>query len=814
MDIHYVCTIKLNRFTVVLYISAGTASHSPLNESVDSNFGFSRRESRDKWEEDNEERERQAQEIALLYPHRGPIENGHSGPPTTFGTAPLPPLVEHQEEALFEQFQEMIDSAPSPPPTPPASPQAQPSLPSSNSSHPVTPLTVSPSNQLQDDKETIEREIEELALMAATKPTMEDTLSFSASENEEEVTGDWTSSHMDDHTRGQQLNSDEETLGPVELENENSIAIKYDAFRVEESNSPLPLSPITEVSPDAEMSTDADTQADISAASPPPPDDPAEMLDKELDDLLNFSGSTGKTGNTPQAEGNVPQEEGGLPQAEENVTPTQNEELTPSDAIVTPPPMFDSPPPPKPKTEAPKRVAKRPAPPPPKPKPKPEATPATAPQPLEEEEAPVESSVDSSSPPPPVNGMLSDDPFQRSQSPDLVTQMQELAYSKSITSSADWGVLQVKPATPDQAKPNTYDPFRYSQGQLAQRTMSLPRNMPTASLNQSPYHQNQAAKFPPQSLAISSNGPTSTLNNTEQATPKLVEVLGDIKIQQVRKKRWTPKSSSAEPSPVQTPEHLLQSRSATLPNVYNGYGYSSNGGGQTGQGIGMPSVVMAKGIGAGIGRPAGMGGQNQNKFQPIPARGNPYQQTMQQQQQQMQSQQMQSQQMQSQQMPAQQSWKSQEELRQLGTYNQQRGNQYARQRLSSTPEGTRDYRVQKSMSLPRGYDSRMNGNRANTIAGNRGGATSVDGYQVAYTTQVNNPHDLCSRCHQPLGQGSVLTLPGLRTVYHVKCFVCRVCRSALSQGGQSTSVMIKNRQPHCRFCVSGENGKLSAMNKL
>jgi hypothetical protein len=659
----------------------------------------------------------------------------------------------------------------------------------------VTPLT-SPSNQLQDDKETIEREIEELALMEAAIPNTDDTMSFSASENEEELAEARVSSPRYDQAKEPQqphlLVGEQETPVPTKMESENSVvaSVKYDSFRVEESNSPLPLSaeeiPGVEVLP--EVST-RDVPDNIVTVSLPPEededddgndDDPSRMLDKELDELLKFSESRNKTNSAPEA---VRVE-----------TPTRNES-TPSDAIVTPPPMFDSPAPPptKPKTEAPKRVVKRPAPPPPKPIPQTQATP-TSPSPPLAQEAPTVSSVDSS--PPPINGMDSDSLFQRSESPDLVTQMQALAYSKSITSNTDWnGAAQTKPNPYQQPEnKNPPSPARYPPKQTAYKTSSLPRNMhvSTGLGKQSPHHQDPSVKNPPQSLAFSSN---ELASNTEPATPKMVEVLGDLKIQHVMKKRWTPKSSSAEPSPVQTPEHkqltsrYQTDRSSTMPNLYNGFGHSTNNGvGQAS--VGISSVVMAKGIGAGLGRP-GMGGQNQGgmKFQPIPARGNPYQQNMSQQR---------------------QTWKSQEEL--AATSQNQQKSQLARQRMASTPDGTKDYRIQKSMSMPRGG---MTANRSNTFTASRGGATA-DGYQVAYTTQASNAHDLCSRCHQALGQGTVLALPSLRTVYHVKCFVCRVCRGSLSQGGKSTSVLIKNRQPHCRFCVSGDNGKFQrdAINEL
>lgn len=593
--------------------------------------------------------------------------------------------------------------------------------------------------------------------MEAAKPNPEDTLSVS-SENEEELARhDRMKSPRDEEMIAveKELSSYQDIEVPIELENEDSVAVKYDSFRVEETNSPLPLSPITEVSPDAEAPPrpDSDMQRLFTSSELPVNATIADTLDKELDDLLKFSESSSAAN---------------IPQPVAVATSSQNEDLTPSDAIVTPPPMFDSPPPPKPKTEAPKRVVKRPAPPPPKPKPKTVATPT---EPELEQDAETKS-VDSKD----STGLISDNPFRqspkRSESPDLVTQMQALAYSKSITSSTDWAVTKPQGTSqPAQSENTSSSPSRYSQREQTlqeKKTSSLPRNI-ASRVNQSPYYPNQSAK--PQSLGISSNEFNSTPGTSpyhttplESTTPKLVEVMGDIKIQHVMKTRWRPKSTSAD---SQTPEHQpppanhsKAERSATLPNIYNGY---MNG--------------APKGIGSGISRP----GQTLPRFQPIPVKGNPYQQNLQQQQ---------------------QPWKSQEELR--ANYVQQK----ARPRMASTPDGTQEYRIHKSMSLPRGsLDSTRNG-RANTWSANKvGGPVTLDGYQVVYATQPSSPHDLCSRCHQPLGQGTVLALPSLKTVYHVKCFVCRVCRGPLTQGGQSTSVMIKNRQPHCRYCISGENGK-------
>ena len=399
----------------------------------------------------------------MLYPQRNPpsyppMENGFAttttttttGPPPTFGNQSLPPLVEHQEEAMFEQIQEMIESAPSPPPSPPPSPQAPPSLPSSHhSSHPVSP--VSPSNQLQDDKETLQREIQELTLMEANKPKgelVESDLSLGSEDeglvpdmDEEKDKNIMSVARKQPST----LYTEDIVQTPKVRENDISTAIKIDTFRVEESSSPLPLSPITEVSSDGESQRVQDhaispvANLSVSPAPPPPQptEDPEETLDKELNELMKFSGTV------------VAERKSKSP-----TTPTHEKGARPLSDIVTPPPMFDSPPPPKPTSAAPKRVVKRPAPPPPKLKAKQEPaaeeeereetpmTPVTPEIPeTPEKTQPADKDEDDDAFAPPTSSSAQElfQPIQRPKSPDLLAQIQQLAYTKSIAPESNVG---------------------------------------------------------------------------------------------------------------------------------------------------------------------------------------------------------------------------------------------------------------------------------------------------------------------------------------------------------------------------------------
>ena len=94
-------------------------------------------------------------------------------PPTSFiGGEPLDTLVEYQDEALLEQINEMLQSIPppeSPTPSPPPSPASLTLSPPDKFATKHTTPKKPP--ELQDDRESIERELQEIILMEMTAAT-------------------------------------------------------------------------------------------------------------------------------------------------------------------------------------------------------------------------------------------------------------------------------------------------------------------------------------------------------------------------------------------------------------------------------------------------------------------------------------------------------------------------------------------------------------------------------------------------------------------------------------------------------------------
>ena len=86
-----------------------------------------------------------------------------------------------------------------------------------------------------------------------------------------------------------------------------------------------------------------------------------------------------------------------------------------------------------------------------------------------------------------------------------------------------------------------------------------------------------------------------------------------------------------------------------------------------------------------------------------------------------------------------------------------------------------------------------------------------DGPQPVIAMKAAGALELCSRCRQPLGTGPVMTIASLKLQYHLRCFVCRVCRGALCYGPQNTTVLMQSMQPHCRYCFSNSDGELTCM---
>ncbi len=740
----------------------------------------------------------------------------------------------------------MIESAPTPPVSPSPSPPPQVQTPPLYSSSPESP-SFSPTRPLRDDRESLEQEIRELNHMVVV------------GNNPPPPSDDHR--HVNDSYKQPPLgsreitSSEEEYVPPAKTvrQKDNNIAIKMDSFQIEESTSPVPLSPeisshveVTQIqenytvspedlTPKSPVDTQFSSSSPLLSNAPPMGLTSEEALDHHINELLKFSGSSAI----------IPQDIITTLPAHMATPPLDHAAATPSpDQVVTPPPMFHSPPPPKPKSEAPKRVVKRPAPPPPKPKP---ASPPPDIEFEEKSETPVnqvpEETIDdipnhfTSS----IEDLEIPSSLLRSDSPDLVTQMEMLAYSKSITPMAESKPFsfQSQKSTPLQQasgpeiklRENTSSssltnkvPQSYPDQQRTELQAKLGTQLPSQT-----HHQAQA-QHPSSQFTSRNDIPLSSNNNSSgssistklvhPSTPENVEIMGGVKIQRVQKTRWTPKSNSTESSPAQTTEHqqhflTSRDRAATLPHFHNQaamdnglpqktrftsseinkYEQASSGGGGGGGGGGNNApIVVVRGLGSGVGI-----GMDPNRFSlPISSVNNPYQPRP-------------SQQIQEQNGNGSRSvpWKSQEELR-IHSTQQPKGVPQHSQRQSTAPDGMKDYRVQKTMSLSRGSTESWRNNRTGSTLKER----VKDGYQVAYVTKAGNPNDLCSRCHQPLGQAIVLSIPGTKTMYHPKCFVCRVCRSQLSAGGQSTTVMMKNMQLHCRFCASNDNGGFYGIGSL
>ncbi len=151
-------------------------------------------------------------------------------------------------------------------------------------------------------------------------------------------------------------------------------------------------------------------------------------------------------------------------------------------------------------------------------------------------------------------------------------------------------------------------------------------------------------------------------------------------------------------------------------------------------------------------------------------------------------------------------WKSQEELRihkNATTPNGSTEQQWAK----STPGRQQSVPAQsKTKSLPRGSNNDWRINRSSTWSRGGVGQRPVDGQQSAFAIKAKNPYDLCSRCHKPLGPDTVMSIPNLKAQYHAPCFVCRVCRAPLVRSPHNTAVLIKGMHPHCKYCGLTDKG--------
>jgi len=86
-------------------------------------------------------------------------------------------------------------------------------------------------------------------------------------------------------------------------------------------------------------------------------------------------------------------------------------------------------------------------------------------------------------------------------------------------------------------------------------------------------------------------------------------------------------------------------------------------------------------------------------------------------------------------------------------------------------------------------------------------ANTVTAVQVPRQAASTHSHQICACCNAPLGYERAMAISNLRLMYHLKCFVCCVCHAPLATGLERTNVLVRNSQPHCKFCYSTDSGK-------
>ena len=367
----------------------------------------------------------------------------------------------------------------------------------------------------------------------------------------------------------------------------------------------------------------------------------------------------------------------------------------------------------------------------------------------------------------------------RSDSPDLVTQMQELAYS--LTYSTEDPSKPV--AGTSQKKLNT---SKKQNGPPAVRARQTSLNEVTAPAQEQKQSSNSVDSSP-----IKPKPKSNTADN--------IEVMGAIKIQRVQKIRWTPSIDSTDSSPCQTPDltepvvdpqNQSRYRSTTLPSSYlhgrlkkqvsmptnevarqvkrNGHG------GERRKGSVRDPAIVSRGIGGisgGIMTPKDQ--KKLMKHHTPPRSDNPYRQSFLQQQ------------------P--QPWRQRSQL-DLVHHSVKAG---SKQMGAGIHNGIKTMGRQPNKSLTNAPVNK----RSMTWS------SSADGMQVAYTMSAKNPSVLCSYCHRPLGKTTVHSLPYSMMEFHTKCFICHVCKSPLGKAVPSTTVLMKKKQLYCCFCGASDSGK-------
>ena len=760
--------------------------------------GFSHLDSQKAWEEQRREQERQAQEIALMYPR---------GPPPTVGTRPLPPLVEHQEEAVLEQINELLESTPVPPPQS-SSPSPPPSPPTPMLSPPHSFSERQAASQLQDDRESIERELQELALMEMAKPP---------EQSEEESS---LASSSGKHSSSLQVTTESP---PVNVKQENTVKVEEVDKKEETIPQPPPAS-----SSEAPVKKTKDEDKD---------------LETHLQELMEFNKMSNKDIMS-------------LPPLLESPPPPPPQAEAPKRQQVQAK-TADSPPP----ATRPKPARKAPS--PPKQKPTNYKKGISAKRSNNEESILSQKTrlpAQTAEVRPQSLGNIQTDGSpeisrQKEPTPPAVSEQKEIEKEVKEVETAQQMDVSVKreepvkspterrpvftPPPPPTTPPAS--PLASAETKSANewttvdttKTTETPTATPVSISDTDTTTPNKATPTlaspytTPQSMNTKSEGSYHKEEMRSQTSDD-VEIIGGMKISRVQRLKWTPKGSLTEfvTSPSTPPKGPFQQQ------IQQHYSYPTQDE-EEGYQVRGETQKASKRVEA-----------YQRYSQPPTERTPPqgredrsnktksmyqFSHGMQQQYQQPQMISPEKQSLQ---------WKSQEELRirhqqQLNhhpaaagqqPYHYQQQRQQAPQRTqpqqqyspgqhshqyngtnrqSSVPNGHMG--GYKSASLPRNKPEDWRVNRSNTwSAVDR---SVKDGPQAAYAVKAGNPYELCSRCHQMLGGGPVMAIPGAKTQYHLQCFVCRMCRNPLvGTIPKNTLVIMKSRHPHCHRCVANSKG--------
>ena len=795
------------------------------------------------WDEQRREQERQAREIALMYPR---------GPPPTVGSRPLPPLVEHQEEAVLEQINEMLESTPIPPPqssspSPPPSPPT-PTLSPPHSFSERVPTTRGGSKggtaQLHNDRESIERELEELTLMEMAK----------LQEQSEEESSLASSSGK--HSSSQQM----ATESPPVSAKQGSTA-KFDYSKMEQTvPAPAQASSSEAASLGVKKTKELEDDKDLEA---------------HLQELLQFN------------------------------------EMSNKDIMSLSP--LESPPPPLPQAEAPKRQtvqqteAKKSSSPPPATRPKPARKAPSPPKqkptkkgassktnaseesilsqktklPVQKTEVKPQlqdlgnvetdgiSEASSQEPTPPVVreqkqsekeqveiAQTMDVSFKKEEKPvervELVKREEPVELEEPVKreevvkSPTDHRLVFTPPpppTTPPTSPPPTEENKSSNEWKIVDTTMTT-EAPPTATVVQQLSSTDPTTPSQPTpTLATLYSTPLQSKHvksersyykeEMRSQTSEDIEIIGEMKVSRVQRMKWTPKGSLVEvvTSPTAPPKGPFQDQ------IQQHYSYPM-----------QDEDAMFQPRSGDTQKATKRADAYQRYSHPPPAERTPpigredrsnksksmYQMSYN-------MQQAPPPQVTSPEKQRQAQWKSQEELR--IQHNQQQLNHYppAGQQAATGYQQKHQYRPQQaqhqytpaggqhaqhnagyrqtsvpnghmggsyqSASLPRSRNEDWRVNRSNTwSAVDRHGAK--DGPQAAYAVKAGNPYELCSRCHQMLGGGPVMAIPGAKTQYHLQCFVCRMCRSPLvGTVPKNTLVIMKSRHPHCHRCMANNKGE-------